>query len=314
MFGERGDAGRSWRTILLKAPRFGYARPSTVAEALELLAKYRDEARALAGGQSLGVMLNLRVAAPRVIVDINRISALAGISVTSSHVRIGALTRHAAVEHAPEIAALLPLVAQAMPHVGHPAIRTRGTFGGSCALADPSAELPACALALDATFIIAGRQGERRLSAQDFFRGTYTTALHSDELLIATEIPKLRDGYASTFREFSRRQGDFAMAGVAIHGSIADQHFADLRVVLFGVHDRPTRALQIERELENRPTAAGSIRQALAALDADLKPIGDIHATAAAKGHLARVLTARALAKLGNLDERAVALRLPVTA
>jgi carbon-monoxide dehydrogenase medium subunit len=298
----------------LKAPQFGYARPSTVAEALQLLAEYGDEARVLSGGQSLGVMLNLRATSPRVVIDINRISTLAGISVASSHVRIGALTRHATVEHAPEIAALLPLIAQATPHIGHPAIRTRGTFGGSCALADPSAELPACALALDAIFIVAGREGERRVSAQDFFRGTYTTALRPDELLIAAEIPRLRDGYCSAFREFTRRLGDFATAGVAVHGSVAKQHFADLRVVLFGVHDRPTRAWQMERELENRPVTTAGIRQALSALDADLSPIGDIHATAAAKAHLARVLAARALARLGNLDESAVASRAPATA
>jgi len=121
------------------------------------------------------------------------------------------------------------------------------------------------------------------VSAQDFFRGTYTTALRPDELLIAAEIPRLRDGYCSAFREFTRRLGDFATAGVAVHGSVAKQHFADLRVVLFGVHDRPTRACKMERELENRPVTTAGIRQALSALDADLSPIGDIHATAAAK-------------------------------
>src|SRR3954471_5803554 len=133
----------------VKAPRFAYARPASVADALALLAQYRDEARVLAGGQSLAPMLNFRVAAPRVLVDINRIAGLSGISVTKERVRIGAMTRHAELERSPEIARHLPLVAQALPHIAHPAVRNRGTFGGSCALADPAAELPACALALD---------------------------------------------------------------------------------------------------------------------------------------------------------------------
>lgn len=292
----------------MKAPQFGYARPATVAEALQLLSEYGDEARVLAGGQSLAVMLNLRATSPRIVVDINRIAALAGISVEASHIRIGALTRHTTIEHSLEIAALLPLLAQATRYIGHPAIRTRGTFGGSCALADPSAELPACALALDATFIVAGPEGERRVSAQDFFRGTYTTALRPDELLVAAEIPRPRDGYVSALKEFTRRQGDFATAGVAVHGSTSKQRFSDLHIVLFGVHDRPSRAWEIERRLDDQPITAASIREALPALDADLKPIGDIHATAAAKGHLAGVLTMRALAVMGNLDERTVAV------
>jgi len=146
----------------MKAPRFAYARPASVAEALALLDRHKDDARVLAGGQSLVPMLNFRLAAPKVLVDINRIGGLAGIKVTKNHVRIGAMTRHVDLERSADIARCLPLVASAMPHIAHPAIRNRGTFGGSCALADPAAELPACAIALGATFIVAGKKGERR--------------------------------------------------------------------------------------------------------------------------------------------------------
>src|SRR6266581_2525865 len=155
----------------MKAPRFAYARPASIAEALALLAEHKDDARVLAGGQSLVPMLNFRVAAPKVLVDINRIVGLVGIKVARNHIRIGALTRHVELERSPDIARHLPLVAAAMPHIAHPAIRNRGTFGGSCALGDPAAELPACALALGATFIAAGKKAERRIPAQDFFQG-----------------------------------------------------------------------------------------------------------------------------------------------
>src|SRR6266853_3143321 len=155
----------------MKAPRF--------ADALALLEKHGDDARVLAGGQSLVPMLNFRLAAPKVLVDINRIAALSGIKVAKDRVRIGALTRHVELERSADVARHLPLVAAAMPHIAHPAIRNRGTFGGSCALGDPAAELPACALALAATFVAAGRKGERRVAAQDFFKGLYATALRA---------------------------------------------------------------------------------------------------------------------------------------
>src|SRR5258705_4214460 len=150
----------------MKAPRFAYARPASIAEALALLKEHGDDARVLAGGQSLVPMMNFRVASPKVLVDINRIASLAGIRVTKSFVRIGALTRHVELERSADIARHLPLIAAAMPHIAHPAIRSRGTFGGSCALADPAAELPACAVALGATFVVAGKKGEHRGAAE----------------------------------------------------------------------------------------------------------------------------------------------------
>src|SRR5712672_4341623 len=218
----------------MKAPRFAYARPASVAEALALLAEHKGDARVLAGGQSLVPMMNFRVAAPKVLVDINRIAALSGIKVTKNHVRIAALVRQVELERSADIAQHLPLVASAMPHIAHPAIRNRGTFGGSCALADPAAELPACALALGATFIAAGRRGERRIAAGDFFKGLYATALKAGELIVAAEFPLPKPGYASAFGELARRHGDYAMVGIAAHGSKQG-----VRVAFFGVGDRP---------------------------------------------------------------------------
>ena len=285
----------------MKAPRFAYARPASVAQALALLAEHRDEARVLAGGQSLVPMLNFRVAAPKVLVDINRIAGLSGIKVAKDTIRIGALTRHVELERSADIARHLPLVAQAMPHIAHPAIRNRGTFGGSCALADPAAELPACALALGATFVIAGKKGERRVAAQDFFRGLYATALKAGELLVAAEFPRAKPGYASAFGELARRHGDYAMVGIAAHGSTQGGKFADMRVAFFGVGDRPARAAQFERTLEGKPAAAATIEGALAKLDADLDPRADLHASAAMKRHLAKVLAGRVLRQMEGI-------------
>jgi carbon-monoxide dehydrogenase medium subunit len=282
----------------MKAPRFAYARPASIAEALALLAGHGDEARVLAGGQSLVPMLNFRVASPRVLVDINRIAGLSGISVARDHIRIGALARHVELERSADIARHLPLVARAMPHVAHPAVRNRGTFGGSCALADPAAELPACALALGASFIVAGRKGERRVAAEDFFKGLYATALKSGELLLAAEFPLPKPGYASAFGELARRHGDYAMAGVAAHGSTRGGKFSDMRVVFFGVGDRPARAAQFERALEGQAATAKAIEGALAKLDADLDPRADLQASAGTKRHLAKVLAGRVLAQM----------------
>ncbi len=278
----------------MKAPRFAYARPASIAEALALLQKHGDDARVLAGGQSLVPMLNFRVAAPKVLVDINRIESLAGIKVTKSFVRIGALTRHVDLERSADVAKHLPLVASAIPHIAHPAIRNRGTLGGSCALADPAAELPACALALGATFVVAGKKGERRIAAEDFFKGLYATALKPGELLVAAEFPLPKPGYASAFGELARRHGDYAMVGVAVHGSRKGGKFSDMRVAFFGVGDRPQRTPGFEKALEGQSAVDG----ALAKLDADLQPRADLHASAAMKLHLAKVLAGRVLEKM----------------
>jgi len=286
----------------VKAPRFAYARPASVAEAIALLDKHRDDARVLAGGQSLVPMMNFRVAAPKVLVDINRIAALAGIKVTKTHVRIGALTRHVDLERSADIARHLPLVAAAMPHIAHPAIRNRGTLGGSCALGDPAAELPACALALRATFVVAGKKGERRIAAEDFFRGLYATALKGGELLIAAEFPLPKPGYVSGFGELARRHGDYAITGIAVHGSTRGGKFSDMRAVFFGVGDRPLLAAHLARALEGQPANAKTIEGALPKLDADLAPRADLYSSAATKLHLAKVQAGRVLSRLDGVE------------
>ena len=270
----------------MKAPRFAYARPSSMAQALALLAGHKDEARVLAGGQSLVPMMNFRVAAPKVLVDINRIAALAGIQVARDHVRIGALTRQVELERSEDIARHLPLVASAMPHVAHPAIRNRGTFGGSCALADPAAELPACALALEATFIVAGRKGERRVAARDFFKGLYATALKPGELLVAAEFPRSKPGYASAFGELARRHGDYAIIGLAAFSG------AERRLVFFNAGARPVLAAGASKQ--------ESLEKAKAALKDDLDPPADLYNSRATKLHLAGVLLERAWTTLST--------------
>ncbi len=282
----------------MKAPRFTYARPSSVADALALLAQRQGDARVLAGGQSLVPMLNFRVAGPKVLVDINRIAALSGVAVTKDCVRIGAMTRHAELERSPEVARHLPLLAGAIVHVAHPAVRNRGTFGGSCALADPAAELPACALALEATFVIAGPEGERRVRAAEFFTGLYATALDPGELLVAAEFPLPAPGARSAFGELARRHGDYAMVGLAAHALVRDGKLHDLRAAFFGVADKPVRAAKLERALEAQPASAKSVAAALGTLDADLEPRADLHASAQTKRHLAKVLADRVLGKL----------------
>src|SRR5258706_10128042 len=286
----------------MKAPRFAYARPASIAEALALLEKHRDEAGVLAGGQSLVPMLNFRLAAPKVLVDINRIAALSGIKVAKNHLRIGALQRNGELERSADIARHMPLIAQAMPHVAHPAIRNRGTFGGSCALADPAAELPACALALGATFVVAGKKGERRIAAADFFKGLYATALKAGELLVAAEFPLPKPAYASAFGELARRHGDYAMVGVAAHGSTQGGKFSDMRVVFFGVADRPQRAAELEAALGGQAAAARTIAAALPRLDADLSPRADFHGSATTKVHLSQVLARRVLEQLEGVS------------
>lgn len=282
----------------MKAPSFNYARPDTVAEAIRLLSRSPDDTRILAGGQSLVPMLNLRVVSPSVLIDINQIPALNAIKVEAEKVHVGALTRHAQLEISTEISTYLPLLTLAAPHIAHPAIRTRGTFGGSCAFADPSAEIPACSLALDATFVVAGPNGERRVLAQDFFVGALTTALEPGELLLRVEFPKPKPGYVSAFGELTRRKGDFALVGVAAYGSTSQARLSDLRIVIFGAGDKPVRAIHLETALQDQDASSDSIRRAVTTLDADIDPRDDLHATRETRRHLAKILAARVLNNL----------------
>ena len=276
----------------LKAPSLAYRRAGSLEEALDALAGHGEDARILAGGQSLVPALNMRLSEPRLLIDINHVAALGGIEERGGALRIGALARHSEVGTSPLVARLAPLIHQAIPHIAHPAIRNRGTFGGSLAHADPAAELPACAVALDAVLLLASRRGERKVAARDFFRGLYATALAPDEIVTAIDIPPAPAGGRSVFLELARRRGDYAIAGLA-----AAARPGDFRLVFFGVGDRPVEAKAAAAALQREP-AAGRVAAAQAALARDLDPPGDLQADGATKLHLARVLLGRAAAAL----------------
>jgi carbon-monoxide dehydrogenase medium subunit len=283
--------------VALKAPSFAYARPRSLAEVFDLLEAHGDGAKILAGGQSLLASLNMRLSSPDVLVDITGVAGLAGITVQSDVVRIGALTRHVEIERSPEIARHVPLLAQAVPHIAHVAIRNAGTFGGSVALADPAAEYPACTLALGGTLVVAGRKGERRVAARDFFRGLYDTALQPGEIVVAGEFP-IRTGYRSAFLELARRHGDYAIVGVAAHARVDAGKVSDLRLAFLGAGDRPMLAAQAAAAVEGRAPTAEVVKAAQDAIARDLDPPADLYTSSATKLHLARVLTGRALAAL----------------
>jgi carbon-monoxide dehydrogenase medium subunit len=263
-----------------------------------VLAAGGPDARLLAGGQSLMPMLNFRVAAPSLVIDINRVPGLDAVEDDGGIVRIGALVRHAALECSKTIARHIPLIREVMPHVAHAAIRSRGTIGGSLALADPAAELPACMLALDATIVVRSVKAEHRVSASDFFLGVYETALAADEMIVAVEIPK-QGGRRHAFREIARRHGDYAMVGVALTAA-AGEPIADPRIVVFGVADRPVRATQAEAAITGLATGAEAGGRAAAALDGALQPHGDQNASPEMKLHLAKVLLRRTIRDLAG--------------
>jgi len=282
----------------MKAPDFAYDRPETLDAALAALSAGGPDARLLAGGQSLMPMLNFRVAAPPLLIDINRVPDLDGIEGAGDHVRIGALARHAALEHSDLVAREIPLIHQVMPHIAHRAIRTRGTLGGSLALADPAAELPACMVALDAIIIARSAKAKRRIAAGDFFRGVYETALAADEMIVAVEVPK-QAGRRHAFREIARRHGDYAMVGLALTAS-GGAGVADARIVLFGVTDRPFRAVAAETSIAGLAPGPEAGERAAAALDGTLEPHSDLNAPPDMKLHLAKVLLKRAVADLAG--------------
>jgi carbon-monoxide dehydrogenase medium subunit len=281
----------------MKAPAFQYLRARSTAEACAMLAELGDDARIIAGGQSLMPILNMRLANPATLIDINPIAELAGIAADKSTVRIGALTRYRDIEESPLVRQHLSLIAQAMPYVAHAAIRNRGTLGGSLAAADPAAEMPACCLALDASMIIESTRGARSVKADAFFLGTFETALEPDELLIAVEFPIPGTEWRHGFAEFSRRRGDFAIVGTAVRARIEARRVAEARIVLFGVGDRPMRMTRAERALVVGLDHKAGITAAQATLDADLAPSSDNQASAETRLHLARVLLGRALAQ-----------------
>lgn len=278
----------------MKPAPFAYHKAASLADAITLLADH-DDARLLAGGQSLIATLNMRLSAPTLLIDINGIAGLGEIAVkgrdNKDFVEIGTLVRHVQAERSDLIAQHAPLIARAMPFIAHPAIRTRGTLGGSIAFADPAAELPACLLALDGEVDAQGPAGPRTIKAADYFKGLYETALGPQDVLTAFRVPAATEDTRIGFAELARRHGDYAIVGLAACARADGQGLKDVRLAFFGVGNTPLRAEKSEAAL-----AAGDIDAAVAALDLD--PHDDIQATPEVKKHLAGVLLRRVAAQL----------------
>ena len=281
----------------MKASAFNYARATSVANALELLVAHGDRAKVLSGGQSLMPAMNLRLIAPELVIDIGELAELRGIAVRGEVLTIGALTRHVDLLRSSEVAQHAPLLTEAIAHVAHPAIRNRGTIGGSLAHADPASELPACMVALNATIVVRGQVGERRIGANDFFKGIYETALSAQELLVAIELPVARKNSAHFFHEFARRHGDYAITGLAAQATLQGDMLADLRLVFFAVGDRPVSA-RAATKLVNVAVTPAALSEASAALGEELAPHDDQQASAEMRRHLAKVLLARCVSAL----------------
>jgi carbon-monoxide dehydrogenase medium subunit len=273
----------------VKPAPFAYAKARSLEHAIELL-RGDAEARILAGGQSLIATLNMRLSRPTLLVDINDIAALDGITLKDGMVEVGALVRHAQAGRSETIAKHAPLIAKAIPHIGHPAIRNRGTIGGSIAFADPAAELPACLVALNGEVVIAGANGERIVKADDFFKGLFETALGAGDVLTAIRVPAARAGTRLGFAELARRHGDYAIVGLA-----ASAQGDNVRLAYFGVGATPVRARKAEAAL-----SGGKADDAVAALADDLDPPDDVQEAGTVKRHLAGVLLRRVAQQLAE--------------
>jgi carbon-monoxide dehydrogenase medium subunit len=288
----------------VKPAPFKYFAPTTLDETLALLAEH-DDVKILAGGQSLVPVMNFRLARPFVLIDLNRVSELFYIRAQDGGLAIGAMTRQRTVERDKTVAAIAPLVAETLPYVAHPQIRNRGTFGGSLAHADPAAELPAVAMATSARLKAKSKKGERWIDARDFFTGLFSTALKPDELLTEIVIPPMPARTGWSFQEVARRHGDFALAGVACTVTLDGKgKCAEARLVFLSLGSQPIDAQNAVKALIGEKPNAKAIEAVANAVDAEIDPQSDIHASAAFRRHLARVLTRRAL-------ETAVARALP---
>jgi carbon-monoxide dehydrogenase medium subunit len=268
----------------VKSPPFSYKRVETIEQVFDLLDQYGEEARILAGGQSLMATLNMRLSAPKLLIDINNIKEMDQIKLENNKIVVGALTRHNKVANSIDIKKYTPLVSKALPHIAHHAIRNRGTFGGSIAFADPAAELPAVSLALEASFVLQSRNGVRTVLAKDFFLGLFDTALHQNEIIVAIEL--------------SRRQGDYAMIGMAVQGTIKAGIFSNMRLAFFGAGDRPLMAQKANGILEGEKYTKEITNAVEESLSFDLDPLNDLNGPASMKMHLARVITSRALSEI----------------
>jgi carbon-monoxide dehydrogenase medium subunit len=277
-------------------PAFCYHRPATVEEAVGLLAEYGSDAKVLAGGQSLVPLLALRLSHPEHLVDIGRIDGLAAVDDGPAGFTVGAAVRHADVELSPVTGRAAPLVAAAMPHIGHRAIRNRGTVCGSLAHADPAAELPAVALAADAEMVVRSASGERTIPAADFFLGYLTSALDETELLTAVRFPSWPRSTGGSVAEVSRRHGDYALVGLAAVVGVGDGGRVERAALsFFGAGATPVRVTEAEQVLVGEHPDPAAFAEAADVVTKSIEPPGDNHATAAYRAHVAGVLTRRCL-------------------
>ena len=283
----------------MKPPAFDYLRVETVADAFAAFQSQDGDAVYLAGGHSVVPSLNLRLQAPSLLIDVSAIDELSGISLQDGWLRVGAMTRHVDVLKDPQISAHAPLLQAAAPFVAHPAIRNRGTIGGSLSLADPASEFPAAVLALRAEMEIVSADGVRRVPADGFFVDLFETAMAPGEILKAIWIPPVQPGQVHAFDELARRRGDYAMVGVAVHGILEADRLSDISVAFFSVGNKPTRASAVEAALNGNAVNPAVISSAQQALDQDLDPPDDPQLPATARKHMARVLLGRTLTKLG---------------
>jgi carbon-monoxide dehydrogenase medium subunit len=289
----------------MKLPLVDYEAPKTVSEAVELLAEHQDEASVLAGGQSLIPLLALRLAHPAVLIDINGIAELSGVSATDGWVSIGATTREYVAEESGTIADAVPLLAAALPLIGHEAIRNRGTIGGSLAHADPAAELPAVARALDAEFVVRGPSGERVVPAAEWFEGYLTTSRLPDELLVQVRFPAAARGTGTSFQEVARRHGDFAIVGLAASLTLSQGTITDARLAFAGMSDVPVRGGDAEDLLAGERPSAALFDEAARRATNDIDPPADLHGSADYRRKVATTLVRRGLqAAADSADER----------
>jgi aerobic carbon-monoxide dehydrogenase medium subunit len=280
----------------MKPAPFRYVAARSVEEALQLKAEYGDEARFLAGGQSLVPTMNFRLTQPAVLIDINPLKELAGIKNGGGSLRIGALTRYRSLERDPMTERTLPLIHEALPHIAHPQIRNRGTIGGNLAHADPASEMPAIVLTLGGRLHAQSVKGERWIDARDFFVGALTTALEADEMLTEIELPVAPSDSGACFLEMSRRRGDFAIIGVACTVRLdAERQCVEARIGLCNAGDRPVFAEEACRSLVGKRIGEGEIAEAAALVQGGIDPGGSIHASKEYQRHIAGVLTTRAL-------------------
>jgi carbon-monoxide dehydrogenase medium subunit len=279
----------------MKSPPFGYVKVHQVEEALALLQTHRDDARILAGGQTLLATLNMRLSEPALLIDIAGIDALRGIERVGDWLRIGAMTTHSEIESSALVAEHAPLLTAAVPHIAHRAIRNSGTWGGSIAYGDPAAEWPCCLVAMEGVITVQGPAGQRRIAATDFFVDLYMTDLQPDEIVVSAEVPIASTGDWFAFDELARRHGDYAVAGVAVAARFEGLVAQRVRLGFLGMGLIPLRAPRTEGLLSGRVFDETTIEIALLSLKGELDPLPDLTHSSQTKSHLATVLTRRLL-------------------